>query len=171
MERKQIEHRVEIKKMGDKVGKWARQEKERSDSVGKNKEEMQRRKREMLGRDSREGEMGETEVFKKSNKIRSSEGSGGVKEMLGELSRQLREELMGVRREIREVAEAQRETMKLEIERMKEELRDREAGWRKEKLEMNERMERLERELESLRIRGEERGKGKVKGEEVRRGD
>jgi len=60
--------------------------------------------------------------------IRFSEGSGSVERMLGELSRQLKEKLMGERREIREVAEAQREAMKLEIERMKEELKDRKAG-------------------------------------------
>jgi len=64
MERERTEHRVESKKMGDKVGKWVRREKERSDNV-ENKEEMQKRKREMLGRDSGGGEMEERGVFKK----------------------------------------------------------------------------------------------------------
>ncbi|XP_011706307.1 PREDICTED: golgin subfamily A member 6-like protein 22, partial [Wasmannia auropunctata] len=129
-----------------------------------------KRKREQIGRDSLEGEGAEV-AFKRSNKtVRSpgeEEGKGELKELLWGWKEEMKREMRGVREEIGRVAEGQKEAMRKEIEKMKEELRVREERWDREREEFREKIERIERELEGLKIEKGEGGKdiGKVQGE------
>jgi len=102
----------------------------RSKSEDDDAVEQMKRKREMLGRDSLEGELKLAEIFKKSNRTARSplrkERNGDWKEMIKEMREEIREALKGVKKDIREVAETQKEAMRKEMEKMKEELRKRE---------------------------------------------
>lgn len=154
---------------------------ERSDSAGDSVKEHLKRKREMLGRDSLEGERGLADIFKRSKKVlRSPGGKQGREDLRGmlkelkEMKEEMKEGLKGVRREIREEAEGQKKAMKREIDGMKEELRKREEDWKRESEEMEERIEKLERGLEGLKVdirrNGEERAGGMRMVEEGGRG-
>lgn len=142
---------------------------ERSDSVGDSVEERVKRKRELLGRDSGEGEKGLADIFKRSKKImRSPERKEERMEEEGDnLLREIREELgIGLRKlskEIKEVARDQKEMMREEIERMKEELNRREDSWQKERREIREEVKKLKQELEELRKEKSKAVEGKGK--------
>jgi len=155
----------------------------RSESESDDTVEQMKRKREMLGRDSLEGEIKLANIFKKSNRTARSpvrkEGDGEWKEMFKEMREEIREGLKGVRQDIREVAETQKEAMRKEMERMKEELRKREEMWNKEKRELKERIERIEQELKGIKMgegererdgeeeEGREGWRRKIEGEET----
>jgi len=145
----------------------------RSESEGDDAGEQMKRKREMLGRDSLEGELKLADIFKKSNRTARSplrkEGDGDWKEMFKEMREEIREGLKGVRQDIREVAETQKEAMRKEMERIKEELRKREEVWNKEKKELKERIERMEQELKGFKM-GEEKRERDGEEEEKREG-
>ncbi|XP_011641670.1 DNA ligase 1-like [Pogonomyrmex barbatus] len=160
---------------GHKIGKvvmektLARVDRERSDSLEKSLEEQMKRKREVLGNDS----VDEAEIFKRSKKLgRLPIGKGWneeLKELVRELKEEVKEGLKEVKEEIKEIADAQKEAVRIEVEKMKENLKMREKRWNKEREELKEKIEKMEWELEGLKIERIEEGRGKEREESEER--
>jgi len=127
-------------------------------------DEVAKRKRVMTEEEKREME----EIIKKSKKLERSpvkgRGGEGMKEGFEGLREELKEGWRVMREEIKELVKGQTE----ELGRLREDIRVREERWAKERERLEEKIGKLEKEVEGLKMR-DERGREGREEENIRR--